>query len=263
MCNSACFIASREGRAEVTMADLRLAVEQSKYGRSADLQRFISPGRKQRFAVMEASISLVATLLPAIEPVDFTTILPSVKSPIGRTVLKPNIGRYTTGMWTKRYLEEQLLVALAGRAGEEVVFGRDGMSSLQQSRNMLARQIASKMLNSGMSDHIDYANLRGLGNTWYDTSFEPGRFQTYTVTTDNDQTQSEWVDMDVEMEVRVNGSYEKVKAMIERNRMCLDLIVRLLLEAEKVSGDEIRAIVEGAADPADLEARKREAGVML
>ena len=53
-----------------------------------DTCRFISPSRKHRFAVMEASISLVATLLPAIEPVDFVTILPSVKSPIGRTVLK-------------------------------------------------------------------------------------------------------------------------------------------------------------------------------
>ena len=31
-----------------------------------------------------------------------------------------NIGRYTTGIWTRRYLEEQLLVALAGRAAEEV-----------------------------------------------------------------------------------------------------------------------------------------------
>ena len=212
---------------------------------------------------MEASISLVATLLPAIEPVDFTTILPSVKSPIGRTVLKPHIGRYTTGMWTKRYLEEQLLVALAGRAGEELVYGRDGMSSLNQRRNMLARQIASKMLNSGMSEHPDYANLRGLGTTWYDTSFEPGRYQTYTITTDLEQTQSEWVDMDVEMEKRVNGSYDQVKDLIARNRTCLDLLVRLLIEQEKVTGDEIRAVVEASAHPRDLEARRLEAGVML
>jgi hypothetical protein len=43
---------------------------------------------------MEACISMVATLLPAIEPVDFVTIQPSIKSPIGRTVLKvsPGVG---------------------------------------------------------------------------------------------------------------------------------------------------------------------------
>jgi hypothetical protein len=42
---------------------------------------------------MEAGISLVATLMPAIEPVEFVTILPSVKSPIGRTVLEPSVAR--------------------------------------------------------------------------------------------------------------------------------------------------------------------------
>ena len=50
--------------------------------------RFVSPARKLRLAVMEASISMMATLLPAIEPVDYVTVTPSAKSPIGRTVLK-------------------------------------------------------------------------------------------------------------------------------------------------------------------------------
>jgi ATP-dependent Zn protease len=40
-------------------------------------------------------------------------------------------------------------VALAGRAGEELVMGRDEMSSLHQYRLMMARQIATKLLNSG------------------------------------------------------------------------------------------------------------------
>lgn len=46
---------------------------------------------------MEAGICLAATLLPAIERVEYVTILPSVKSPVGRTVLEPNVGRHTTG----------------------------------------------------------------------------------------------------------------------------------------------------------------------
>lgn len=147
----------------------------------------------------------------------------------------------------------QLLVALAGRAGEEVVYGRDEMSSLNQSRNMLARQIASKMLNAGehgramhacfqqttpanlrtlagtnrsvcglvhagMSEHPDFENLRGLGSNWYDASFEPNRWTSYTVITDMDQTRSEWIDMDMEMELKINNAYEEVKDLIQRNR---------------------------------------------
>lgn len=64
------------------------AVEQTKYGRVYEAGRFISPGRKQRFAVVESGYCLAAALLPAIEPIDYVTILPSIKSPVGRTVLK-------------------------------------------------------------------------------------------------------------------------------------------------------------------------------
>lgn len=263
VCNTACFLASREGRSDITMSDLSKAVEQAKYGKASDLQRFISPSRKHRFAVMEAAISMVATLLPAIEPVDFVTILPSTKSPIGRTVLKSHIGRYTTGMWTKRYLSEQLLVTLAGRAGEEVVYGRDEMSSLNQSRNMMARQIATKMLNSGMSDHPDFQNLRGLGTNWYDPSSEPNRWQSFTVITDLNQSRSEWIDMDMEMEMKINGAYEEVKELIIRNRTCLDLLIELLMAKERVSGEEVCQVVEGAAHPDDLAKRAQEAGASM
>lgn len=88
VCNTACFLASRLGRTEVTQADLIAAVEQTKYGRVYEAGRFISPGRKQRFAVVESGYCLAAALLPAIEPIDYVTILPSIKSPVGRTVLK-------------------------------------------------------------------------------------------------------------------------------------------------------------------------------
>jgi len=57
-------------------------------------RRFVSPARKLRLAVMEASISLIATLLPALEPVDYVTVTPSAKSPIGRTVLKVRTWEY-------------------------------------------------------------------------------------------------------------------------------------------------------------------------
>eukprot|EP00967_Tisochrysis_lutea_P109592 scaffold170686_cov23-Tisochrysis_lutea.AAC.1 len=38
-----------------------------------------------------------------------------------------------------------------------------------------------------MSEHPDMANLRTLGDQWYDPSSEPGRWTRYTVTTDNNQ----------------------------------------------------------------------------
>jgi ATP-dependent Zn protease len=88
VCNTACFLASRKGRTEVTQADLLAAVEQTKYGKVYEAGRFMSPGRKRRFAVIEAGFCVAAALLPAIEPIDYVTLLPSIKSPVGRTVLQ-------------------------------------------------------------------------------------------------------------------------------------------------------------------------------
>ncbi|KAJ9527710.1 hypothetical protein QJQ45_025987 [Haematococcus lacustris] len=256
MCNAGAFLASREGRTEVRMEDLRRAADMSKYGVRPEVNSFLSPARRQRLALVEAGICLVASLLPAIEPVDYVTALPSARSPVGRTVLKPNVGRYTTGVWTKRYLREQLLLALAGRAAEELVMGRDELSSLHQYRLMLARQIAHKLLNAGMSDHPDFANLRALGDQHLDPSFEPGRYQVTTVQTDYNQTRSEWVDVDMEMHALLNDSYSAVKNMVERNRACLDRLAELLNERTRVEGDEIRAVVEQLGCKEDLVVRE-------
>ncbi|KAG2425174.1 hypothetical protein HXX76_013928 [Chlamydomonas incerta] len=261
--NTACFLASRDGRSEVTETDLALAVEQAKYGRAYDQSRFVGAGRKKRFAVMEAAIALAATLLPAIEPVEYATIIPSTRSPLGRTVLKPHVGRYTTGVWTYRYLREQLLVALAGRAGEELVLGRDELSSLNQHRLQMARQIAWKIMNSGMSAHPDYEHLRGLGANYFDGSSEPGRFQMTTITMDANQTRSEAVDTDMEVEALLNGGYKQVFELLVRNRAALDSLTELLLEREKVSGEEVVAVVEELGHPEDLAARAQWAGYEL
>jgi hypothetical protein len=55
--------------------------------------------------------------------------------------VQPNVGRYTTGVWTRQYLEQQLRLVLAGRAAEELVYGIDEMSSLHQLKIMQARQV--------------------------------------------------------------------------------------------------------------------------
>ena len=44
--------------------------------------------------------------------------MPREKNPLGQTVLKANEDRELTGLYTRRYLEQQLLTVLAGRAGE-------------------------------------------------------------------------------------------------------------------------------------------------
>ena len=64
--------------------------------------------------MQEAATALVCTILPAIEPVIHVTIKPREKYPLGQTVLRVNEQRELTKQFTRQYLEEQLLTALAG-----------------------------------------------------------------------------------------------------------------------------------------------------
>lgn len=73
-----------------------------------------SEARQRRVAVQEAATALTCTLLPAIEPVMHVTIEPREKHPLGQTVLKVNEQRELTRLFTRRYLQEQLLTVLAG-----------------------------------------------------------------------------------------------------------------------------------------------------
>lgn len=70
------------------------------------------------------------------------------------------------------------------------------------------------MLHAGMSSHPDFQNLRGLGTTYLDPSMEPNRWTTYITQTDQDQTSSEWIDIDIEMETKLNAAYEEVGGVL-------------------------------------------------
>eukprot|EP00775_Hariotina_reticulata_P010429 gene10429-10587_t len=263
VCNTACFLASRSGRIEVTQADLTAAVEQTKYGKVYEASRFVSPSRKQRFAVVEAGFCVAAALLPAIEPIDYVTILPSIKSPIGRTVLKPNVGRYTTGVWTRQYLEQQLRLVLAGRAAEELVYGKEELSSLHQLKLMMARQIVHKMINAGFSSHPDFEHIRGLGTTHLDLSMEPNRFSSFMTVTDYNQSRTEWIDVDIEMENKLNSAYAEVKEMLSRNRAALDALTATLLQKEQMKGEQVFEILDQHLTEADQRQREEAAENMV
>lgn len=116
-------------------------------------RRPYSGDRQRRLAVQEAATSLMCTLLPAIEPVQMVTIVPREKYPLGHTVVNFNEGRELNKLFTRAYLEQQLLTVLAGRAAEELTYGPEGMSSLNQRKLILARRIVQKLVvSNAMTD---------------------------------------------------------------------------------------------------------------
>lgn len=219
------------------------------YERLGPQRQPYSDSRQRRLAVHEAATSLVATLMPAIEPVVYATIIPREKYPMGQTVLKINEERELTQQFTKRYLEEQLLVVLASRAAEEMAFGPDEMSSINQRRLVMARRIVQKLIVSGNMDVVDGIGHQTISNPW-----QHGRSKIQVVQPRVTAEMHEVVDK--AMEEKLNDAYRRVKELVERNRTAFDELVKVLLKDNVIQGTQVRSIVEEYANPPDLAYRK-------
>lgn len=251
--NMAATVASQAGHDEIRNVDMEKALEFERLG--PERPAYSEPARR-RMAAMEAATALTCTLLPAIEPVALCTIVPREKHPLGQTVVKANEDRELTGLFTKRYLEQQLLTVLAGRAAEELVFGADEMSTMQQRRLVDARRIVQKLVVSAAMTPNPAIGPRTIsvprkfGGTVMQavTRFVPSEVHN---------------DADREMELLLAEAYTASKGMLSRNRAALDSLMEALLEKSTLDGAAVRALVDQHASKDDLAARDAEKGLFL
>ena len=68
---------------------------------------------------------------------------------------------------------------------------------------------------------------------------------------------------DFHMELLLNEAYGAAKAMLERNRGALDVLVEALLANSIISGEEVRAVLEQHGAEEDLRRRREEAAPFL
>lgn len=247
--NLAATVAGQAGRDEIFTDDIMKALENERLG---PVRTKYGIEARRRLAVMEAATSLLCTLLPAIEPVISVTIQPREKFPIGQTVVKANEGRELTQAFTSRYLKEQLLTVLAGRAAEELIFGPDELTTMQQRRLVLARRIATRLVVSSAMDTAPEIGPRTLSLPRIQGSrslmqlvprFTPPELQAAA---------------NSRMQKLLAASYEESKAMLQRNKPALERLAEALLEKDTLTGDEVRKIVEESGAKVDLEIRTAE-----
>lgn len=252
--NLAATVAGQAGREEIFTEDMMKALENERLG---PVRTTYSDVARQRLAVMEGATALLCTLLPAIEPVANVTIQPREKFPLGQTVVKANEGRELTQAFTRRYLREQLLTVLAGRAAEEVVYGADELTTMQQRKLVLARRIVSKLVVSTAMDPGSEIGPRTLSVPKAQGSralvqlvprFTPPEVQAAA----NER-----------MKELLAEAYEETKDMLVRNRAALDALTAALMQDNTLSGEMVREIVERLGCQTDLDRRKAEHALFL
>jgi cell division protease FtsH len=213
--NEAAIFAGRRQVQYISMVDFDNAMERVIAGLQ---QRKVLTDKERRIlAYHEAGHALMAHLMGDVMPVQKVTIV-SRGQALGYTLNLPTEDRY---MHTKEELVDVMTITLAGRAAEEVVFGRvtNGAANDLEKATALARAM---VFDYGMGDAVGTRTMRADN---YALSEETKRVR--------DQEQARLTD----------AAFEEAVRLLEKHRGSLDRIAAALLEKETLVREELEAML--------------------
>ena len=230
--NEAALMAARRGKRIVTMSEFEDAKDKVMMG-AERRSMVMSEDEKRLTAYHEAGHAVVALSVPASDPVHKATIIPRGRA-LGLVMRLPEGDRLS-----KRFIEftSDLAVAMGGRVAEELVFGKENITSGASSDIEQATRMARAMVTRlGYSDELGTVAY-GDNNDEVFLGMSMGR--TRTVSESTAQT------IDAEVRRLVHNGQEDARKILEEKREGLETVARALLEYETLTGDEIIGLLEG------------------
>jgi cell division protease FtsH len=214
ICNEAAIRAGRRNQSQIGAIDFDTAMERVVAG--LQQRRVVTDKEKRILAFHEGGHALMSHLMGGVFPVQKATIIARGQA-LGYTLNLPAEDRY---LQTKEELLDWMTIALAGRAAEEIVFGRvtNGAANDLEKVTSIAR---SMVFEWGMSDSIASRTLSGREN---ELSEETLRLR------------------DVEQTALTDRSYAEAVRLLSKHRALLDRVAAALLDKETLSRAELLAI---------------------
>ena len=231
MINEAAILAVKNGRHQVSQKDLLEAVEVVLVGKEKK-DRILSVEERRIVSYHEIGHALLSALQKNAEPVQKITIIPRTMGALGYVMNVPEEEKYLN---TKKELEAQIVMALGGRAAEEIVF--DTVTTGAANDIEKATKIARAMITQfGMSEKFGLIGLVTQENQYLD-----GR----TYLNCGDATATE---IDHEVMLILKKSYAEALRMLREHRNTMDRLAEYLIQRETITGKEFMKIfreVEG------------------
>jgi cell division protease FtsH len=196
--------------------------------------RLINPREREIVAYHELGHAVVGLSLPGADPVQKISIIPRGIAALGYTMQVPTEDRF---LMSKRELTNKIATLLGGRASEELVFGE--ISTGAHNDLSKATDIARSMVKEyGMSDK--------LGQVYF-AHEKKSPFLDMRVEGANEYSQATAELIDQEVSEIIRNQYDVARKILKEKREVLDQGAKLLLEREKIDGEELKAIMEKAA----------------
>ncbi|MGD9225622.1 MAG: ATP-dependent zinc metalloprotease FtsH, partial [Desulfobacterales bacterium] len=227
--NEAALLAVRRKKKKAGMAEFEEAVERVIAGLEKK-NRLINPKERKIVAYHEMGHAIVALSLPGTEPVQKISIIPRGIAALGYTMQTPTEDRF---LMSKTELLNKIATLLGGRAAEEIVF--EDISTGAHNDLARATDIARSMVKEyGMSPKI--------GQVYF---AREKRNQFLNIPMEGAVEYSEATAEVIDNEVReiINDQYVKTQKILEERRDILDKGAQLLLEKEKIEGEEIKMLL--------------------
>lgn len=224
--NEAALLTARRGGKEIENSDITEAVFKITIGPEKK-SRIISDEERRLTAFHESGHAIVIRVASTKERVERVSIIPAGGAG-GYTAFKPEEDMY---FQTKSQLITKIMIALGGRAAEELTFGEisTGASQDLQQCNKIARNMVT---NYGMSER--------LGNFVVDKEQEVFLGRDYTHMQQHSESLSAVIDEEVKR--ILDEAYESTLAILRENHEMLEALARRLLEVEKVESEEFEEL---------------------
>jgi cell division protease FtsH len=231
--NEAAILAARRNLSEISMDEVNDAIDRVLAGPEKK-NRVMSEKRKSLVAYHEAGHALVGALMPDYDPVQKISIIPRGRAG-GLTWFTPSEDRMESGLYSRSYLQNQMSVALGGRVAEELIFGKEevttGASSDLQQVTRVARQMVTRF---GMSERLGPVALGRQGG---------GVFLGRDIASDRDFSDETAAVIDEEVHNLVEQAHERAQQVLSNNRHILDSLAQMLTEKETVDAEELQELL--------------------
>jgi cell division protease FtsH len=230
--NEAALLAARIGKRVVAMAEFEHAKDKVMMG--AERRSLVmSDDEKRMTAYHEGGHAICSITLPECDPVHKATIIPRGRA-LGMVMSLPEGDRYST---SKAKLLQQLIMAMGGRAAEELVFGPDKVSNGASGDIKMATDMTRRMVTEwGMSEKLGMISYGDNGQEV---------FLGHSVTQNKNVSEATAREIDNEIKSVIDHAYAEARRILTERRADLESLAKGLLEYETLSGDEIQAVLRG------------------
>ena len=230
--NEAALMAARRNKRMVTQAEFEDAKDKVMMGAERK-SMVMTEEEKMLTAYHEGGHAIVALNVTATDPVHKATIIPRGRA-LGMVMQLPERDKYSMSL---EQMTSRLAIMMGGRVAEEMIFGKEKVTSGAASDIEQATKLARMMVTRwGFSDQ--------LGTVAYGDNGDEV-FLGYQVS--RQQNISEDTSQKIDAEVRrfVEGGLHEAQRILTEKRDALEALAKGLLEFETLSGDEIVDLLNG------------------